>query len=216
MKSAGLAGRLGRATAGLLAVAFIAMLVYGLIAQAPDTRIDERLARAQAAPAPGFTLPVLLRGELGRALGARMRGPLADGQVDLRELRGTPIVLNFWASWCIPCAEEAPRLERAWRSSRRRGVLFVGLNMQDASADARTFMTRFGVSYLNIKDQDNDVARDYGATGLPETFFITARGQIVGHVIGVVSSEQLEAGIAAARSGRTSGSDSGGDRRPVR
>jgi cytochrome c biogenesis protein CcmG/thiol:disulfide interchange protein DsbE len=126
------------------------------------------------------------------------------------------VVLNFWASWCIPCREEAPTLERAWRRARAAGILFLGLNMQDFPEDARAFMREFDNTYLNVRDQSNGVARDWGVTGIPETFFITARGRVVGHVIGVVSAAQLRHGIESARRGRPLGSLKGGDRLPTR
>lgn len=207
---------LARVISLLLVGAFLALLVYGLVAKATDTTIDESLARSKPAKAPGFELPVLQQGMLGRPTASRLRPALADRRLVLGELRGTPVVLNFWASWCVPCREEAPLLEQSWRTAREQRVLFVGLNMQDLTEDARAFMQEFGVSYPNLRDQSNRVARRWGVTGLPETFFITARGEVVGHVIGVISREQLRAGIAAARSGRPAGLLLGGDRRSTR
>jgi cytochrome c biogenesis protein CcmG, thiol:disulfide interchange protein DsbE len=198
---------LGLAAAALL----IALLVYGLIAKSPDTTIDDRLAKAHAVPAPSFRLAVLQRGALGPALARKTAPALADGHVALRELRGTPVVLNFWASWCVPCRQEAPLLERTWRQQARpRGVLFLGLDMQDITTDARDFMHEFGIDYLNIRDPSNDVARSYGVTGVPETFFISSTGAIVGHVIGVTSPTQLRDGIAAALDGRPQAARRGG------
>lgn len=211
-----LARRLPRLIGVLAAVAFIALITYGVVTQAPDTGIDDRLARAETSVAPAFELSVLQAGQLGRPLSRRLRGALTDGRVSLAELRGSPVVLNFWASWCLPCQEEAGLLERAWRRNRRGGVLFVGLDMQDVRSDAREFLSRFDITYLNVRDKGNDVARRYGVTGLPETFFITARGDVVSHVIGVISPEQLAAGIKAAREGRVLRTDEGGDRRPLR
>jgi cytochrome c biogenesis protein CcmG/thiol:disulfide interchange protein DsbE len=95
-------------------------------------------------------------------------------------------------------------------------VVFLGLDMQDVSSDAREFLEEFGISYPNVRDQGNDVATDWGVAGLPETFFLRRDGRIVGRVIGAVSSDQLHVGINAALSGRVVGSLSGGDRRSTR
>ena len=195
----------------------IALLGYGVLRAAPDSTIDDTLAGGRSIPAAEFELDVLERGRGLEALGVALTGPLADGRLGISELRGTPVVLNFWASWCGPCRDEAPRLERAWRKQARpAGVLLLGLGMQDVTGDARAFIREFGVTYPNVRDPTNRTARRYGVTGLPETFFITADGQIVGHVIGVITDVQLTAGIDAARRGMVLGARSGGDSRPTR
>ena len=195
---------------------FLGLLTYGLLTKAPNTRIDDTLASGRAGPAPEFELAVLQRGELGPRLEQALGPALADRRIAMRELRGQQVVLNFWASWCVPCKEEAPLLERSWLKARGRGVVFLGLNMQDVTSDARSFIRRYRNTYLNVRDPSNRVARKWGLTGIPETFFITAHGRVVGHVIGVVSEAQLAAGMAALRSGRPAGSRQGGDRRPTR
>ena len=197
-------------------VLFLGLLTYGLLTKAPNTRIDDKLASGRSGPAPEFELPVLQRGDLGPRLERGLRPALADGQIALRELRGRQVVLNFWASWCVPCQEEAPLLEQSWLKARDRGVVFLGLNMQDVTSDARAFMRRYRNTYLNVRDSSNRVARRWGLTGLPETFFITPRSRVVGHVIGVISKAQMAAGLAAMRSGRPAGSSQGGDRRSTR
>jgi protein-disulfide isomerase len=144
-------------------------------------------------------------GALGSALSPMLTGDMGQRSIALSELRGTPVVLNFWASWCRPCQEEAPTLERIWQQrARPRGVLFLGLDTQDTSSDARTFMRHYAIDYPNISASE-DVQRSYSATGLPQTFFVDRRGQIVGHVIGVIPSRQLVDGITAALAGRVRG-----------
>jgi cytochrome c biogenesis protein CcmG/thiol:disulfide interchange protein DsbE len=191
-------------------VLFIALLVYGLESRGPDDAIDGALTEGRAAEAPAFDLEVLERGEIPARLRAPLGGALADGRLALSELRGTPVVLNLWASWCTPCREEAPRLEQGWERWGPRGVAFLGLNIQDLRGDAREFARRFGITHPSVRDARRGVADDYGATGIPETFFVDARGRVVGHVIGVVSERDLEVGSRAARSGRVIGTTTGG------
>ena len=205
-----------RGVGALFVVGFIALLVYGLAAQSPDSTIDDALAQARATSAPGFELDVLQRGRQPAGLRSIVARAAADNRVALSELRGTPVVLNFWASWCDPCRVEAPVLERGWRKEGRQGVLFLGLNMQDVTDDARDFLREFDVSYLNVREGGKETARRYGATGLPETFFISARGQVVGHVIDTLDREQLRAGVDAARDGRPAAASEGGDRQGTR
>jgi cytochrome c biogenesis protein CcmG/thiol:disulfide interchange protein DsbE len=191
-------------------VAALALLIYGLTTQGADESIDEALAAGSAPPAPAFGLEVIDRGEIPRKLATRVAPALSDERLDLAELRGTPLVLNFWASWCVPCREEAPILERGWHTARDDGVLFIGLNMQDLTGDAADFIEEYSISYPTIRDPGKDVSIDYGLTGIPETMFIDARQRIVAHAIGVLSAEQLRAGVGAAASGEVIGILSGG------
>lgn len=204
----------GRISALVLAGGLVALLAYGLIARSADTTIDDALARDTAVPAPGFSLEVLATAL--RPANVAFTTAAADGRVDLRELRGTPVVLNFWASWCIPCREEAPLLQRGWTRHAGEGVLFLGLNMQDVRSDARAFLRTFKQTFAHVRDPTNATARKWGVTGIPETFFIRRDGRVVGHVIGVVSAQQLERGIAAAVIGRAQNAALGGERRPTR
>lgn len=206
----------GRITAVVAAGLFIGLLAYGVLTRPQDTTIDDRLARSETAPAPAFDLPILERGVLGPVLARRLAPALADGRVSLQELRGIPVVLNFWASWCVPCRDEAAALERGWRRARPQGVAYVGLNMQDLSEDARTFAGEVGMDYLTIRDRSNGVARSYGVTGIPETFFIDGAGRVVGHVVGAITPAQLAGGTVAARRGRPVGVQTGGARRETR
>jgi cytochrome c biogenesis protein CcmG/thiol:disulfide interchange protein DsbE len=215
-ETGGLVRYLARGMAILVLICFLLLLAFGLLSQSADKTIDTSLAEAKAPPAPGFELELLQRGRVGSRLAPRLRPATADGRVALAELRGVTVVLNFWASWCPPCREEAPRLERRWQTARAQGVLFLGLDMQDLSGEARDFLREFRVSYPNVRDHGDDVAREWGVTGLPETFFISRRGRVVGHVIGAVSAGQLDDGIRAARAGRPHAPRQGGDRRTTR
>lgn len=206
----------GWLVAGLLGAGLVALLAFGLLTRATDTTIDDALARSQSVLAPGFELEVLSLGAAPRPLASTLSRAAADGAVALDELRGTPVVLNFWASWCIPCRDEAPLLQRAWAKHGRDGVLFLGLNMQDVRDDAREFIAAFKQTFPTVRDPTNATARKWGASGIPETFFIRRDGRVVGHVIGAISASQLADGITAAKAGRAAKTSLGGDQRPTR
>ena len=127
---------------------------------------------------------------------------LLDGSGSLRlaSLRGKPVVLNFFQSSCAPCKAESKVLEAAYRRYRSEGVVFVGVDFQDAVGDARRFVRVHGITYPVIRDSGDLVDR-YGLIGTPETFFIDRLGRLVnGPVIGTVLDQpkQFERGIKAA------------------
>lgn len=126
--------------------------------------------------------------------------PLLDGSGTLTEedLEGQPIVINFWASWCIPCREEAPLFQRTWESYRDEGVMFLGVNIKDAESDARSFVNEFGITYPVVRDLDQALTRDFGVKGLPETFFVDHRWTFIGAISGAASGEQQSTVILGA------------------
>ena len=141
-------------------IAFIALLAYGLTAAAPrDAGPGTRL--------PDFELP-LLDG-----------GTLTD-----EDLRGSPVVVNFWASWCIPCREEAELLQEKYEDYSDEGVVFLGVNIKDSTVDAQRFVDEFEMTYPVVSDQDEDLARALGVQGIPETFFIDDAGVLIGSATG--------------------------------
>lgn len=123
----------------------------------------------------------------------------APGKLSLSSLRGKAVVVNFWASWCIPCKQEAPLLESAWRRWRSRGVVVVGVDSNDFVGEARRFMRKYGVTYPVVNDGPASVARDYGVVFLPETFFVAQNGRLTGHLAGQISNRaELDAAIREA------------------
>ena len=118
---------------------------------------------------------------------------LFDGEpLSLEKLRGKVVVVNFWASWCVPaCYEGAPVLEAAWRAYRDSDVVIVGVNVQDTEEAAREFMRRFAFSFPNGPDPRGKISIDYGVYGIPETFILDKEGRIAYKHIGAVTAETL-------------------------
>ncbi|MFQ5933485.1 MAG: TlpA family protein disulfide reductase [Dehalococcoidia bacterium] len=109
----------------------------------------------------------------------------------LSDFAGVPLVLNFWASWCVPCRTEAPVLEQAWRRFKEEGVTFVGINIQDFEGDARAFIGEFDVTYPNGIDRTGLTTIDYGVGGIPVTFFIDREGVVTRRLVGAVREAQI-------------------------
>ena len=129
---------------------------------------------------------------VGRAAPAFDLETLDGGRLSLAELRGSPVVLNFWASWCIPCREEAPLLTAAARDYEAQGLRVVGIVYQDSSESARAFMDRYAQTYPGLLDPDGRIAIDYGVFGIPETFFIDRDGIVRSRQVGPVTEEGLD------------------------
>ena len=121
-----------------------------------------------------------------------------DGELALASLRGKAVVLNVWASWCVPCREEAPFLEQIWRERRMRGLVVVGLNAKDFRRDARRFTRRYDLTFPVVFDGPGDTAGRYGVTGFPETFVVDREGRVIETFIGAINSEEDRADLAAA------------------
>jgi cytochrome c biogenesis protein CcmG/thiol:disulfide interchange protein DsbE len=145
-----------------------------------------------ATPAPAFTLTLF-----------------EGGTLDSKDLAGKAVVLNFWASWCVPCRAEAPALEAAWQKYKGRSVAFVGVNIQDKEADARAFMKEFGITYLNGPDSSGKIAIDYGVWGIPETFFLDPQGRITHKHAGELTTPIIEAKLNEALTGTVSAEGKG-------
>ena len=125
-----------------------------------------------------------------------LRARLSDDRLSLQELRGFPVVVNFWASWCVPCKEEARAFSASAERFRGR-VLFVGIDVQDLKGAARAFLRRFKVNYVSVRDGGSGrTYTSYGLTGVPETYYLDARGRLVAHTLGEVSADELARQVA--------------------
>lgn len=103
-----------------------------------------------------------------------------DGEtIILSELRGKPVIVNFWASWCIPCRDEAPLLQRAWLENRERGLVVIGVDYVDTDTDAKKFIAEFQQTYPNGPDLGTRISQTYRITGVPETYFIARDGKML-------------------------------------
>jgi cytochrome c biogenesis protein CcmG/thiol:disulfide interchange protein DsbE len=116
-----------------------------------------------------------------------------DGRtVTLSELRGQVVIINFWASWCPPCREEAAYLEQTWRKYDRNGVIFIGVDWVDTEKEALAYIDEFDITYLNGPDIGTRVAQTYNIQGVPETFYVAKNGELRGVHIGPLTSPELD------------------------
>jgi cytochrome c biogenesis protein CcmG, thiol:disulfide interchange protein DsbE len=164
---------------GLLAVVPLVGVLAAGLGRDPRQAASPLIGRQ----APAFVLP---------ALGG-------SGDVSLEAFRGRPFVLNFWASWCVPCREEHDALQRA-AAELDPGVAFLGIAWQDDAPSARAFLERHGSVYPSALDGRGNVAIAYGVAGVPETFFVDAQGVIAARYVGPVDARVLTAQIARLRS----------------
>lgn len=148
------------------AALFVALLTVAVAGKEQPPEVGD--------PAPSFEAELLLE----------------EGEFSSDELEGKPAVINFWASWCGPCLDEAPLLREA---SRRYGddITFLGVDILDARSDAVAFVDEHGLDYLHVRDTDRAIYESFGLTGQPETFFIDEEGTIVEHVPGPVFEESF-------------------------
>ena len=161
----------------LLAAALVGLLSYGVAQKGEDRSIEAALIEGKRIPAPDNELALL---------GA------PDRRASLADYRGKVVVLNFWASWCPPCVDELPLLERTQKRLEPQGATVVGVNLRDVTEDALGYVKRYGLSYPSLRDPDADFARDYGTTGYPETFVIDRKGRIAAKRRGPVDQAWLD------------------------
>jgi cytochrome c biogenesis protein CcmG/thiol:disulfide interchange protein DsbE len=151
----------------VVGLGLVALLAFGFLSQGGS--------RPQPGePAPGFSLT------------------LFDGsEVSLNDLRGQVVVVNFWASWCSPCREEAPDLQSVWAQYEGKGVVFLGVTYKDAEAASLEFVETYGLTYANGFDARGRISRAYGVVAVPETFIIDRDGNVAWLHIGAVKADAL-------------------------
>lgn len=122
-----------------------------------------------------------------------LAGPTLDGgSFDLADYRGQVVIVNVWASWCVPCRREYPVLEQASRELGPHGVQVVGINTQDTAADAKAFLgDRGGENFPSVLDPDGRMAVEWGTFGVPETFVVDRDGRLRAKVVGQVTTDWI-------------------------
>ena len=181
-------------TATGVIVFFVWLLAYGFTRDA--RYIQSPLIGRQA---PDFTLTLF-----------------DGGTLNLKDLRGKAVLVNFWASWCLECRVEAPALEAGWQTYKDKDVVFAGVDIQDKEPDARAFIKEFGITYPNGWDVSGKVAVNYGAWGIPETFFLDREGRITYKHVGAVERQTIIAKVGEALQGIVSTGEGRGSYQSVR
>ena len=160
----------------MLNVGILTFILIQLLTPATHSVTDPLVGH----PAPNFTL-VLLHNDSGK------------NTLSLSNLKGKPIVLNFWASWCQPCKEELPLLENAWKQmqAQNKNIVFLGIDFQESNSDASSFLLQHGITYLAGLDTDGSIANKYGVSSLPQTVFIDRNGIVTSREPQELTAQEL-------------------------
>jgi cytochrome c biogenesis protein CcmG/thiol:disulfide interchange protein DsbE len=170
--------------AAVVALSLVGLLAYGLLARSTDDSIEQAVASGNFPTAPSAELPLLG----------------ADATQSVAALRGQVVVLNFWASWCIPCRAEAPILDRAHRRLTASGAgTVLGVTYNDSTPAALRFADKYGMSFPSIRDVGTTLAKRYGTHQVPETFVIDRQGRVVDVFRGPIDQAFVDRALARAK-----------------
>jgi cytochrome c biogenesis protein CcmG/thiol:disulfide interchange protein DsbE len=163
-----------------VAALLVGLLAYGVASQGTDQTIDSALAQGKRVPAPDRQLP-----RLGTA---HATGSVAD-------YRGKVVLVNFWASWCHPCTQELPLLERTQAKMQAAGATVLGINTRDNTDDAQGFVKRFHLTFPSLRDGSGDFAEKWGLTGYPESFLLDKQGRVAAARRGPIDQQWVDANV---------------------
>jgi cytochrome c biogenesis protein CcmG, thiol:disulfide interchange protein DsbE len=147
----------------IAAALLVGLLAYGLTTTGTDTTLDAAMARGERVDPP-------VSGSLPRLEGS--------GSGSLADYRGKVVLVNVWASWCTPCRDELPLIQKAHKTLAARGGTVLGIDVKENSNAAREAVEEYGLSYPNLRDRDGDYVREWGQTGYPETYVIDRKGKV--------------------------------------
>ncbi len=164
----------------LLNVGILALLLTQLLTPAPNVVSDPLVGH----PAPDFSL-------------AMLRPVTGKSALSLSNFKGKPVVLNFWASWCDPCKQEAPLLESTWKQMQAQGkdVVFLGIDYQDSNKNSLSFLQSNKITYQTVVDADGSVSTKYGVASLPDTIFLNRNGTVMSKVARQLTAQALSSGL---------------------
>jgi cytochrome c biogenesis protein CcmG/thiol:disulfide interchange protein DsbE len=172
--------------AGLGGAALVALLIFGVVAAGSNRTLDQALAQGQHPRAPEYTHQL-----------ATLSG---GSSASLAQYRGHVVLLNFWASWCVPCRQEAPLVESGQRQLAPYGGTVVAVSSQDTASDSASFRREYHLTYPDLRDLTGNYVRAFGTTGLPESFILDPHGRIVAIARGEIDSAFVAQAVALARS----------------
>jgi cytochrome c biogenesis protein CcmG/thiol:disulfide interchange protein DsbE len=180
--------RAGLSRGNIIGLAATALTLVALLAV-----LFVRLQQANQAISSAPSYPLI--GHAAPDFATQVWNGAANQTIHLADLKGKPVVLNFWASWCEPCKEEMPTLQASYDHYHSSGVVFVGLAFNDTKENGLPFLSKYHITYPAGPDSDGRITVAYGVTGVPETVFIGRDGRVVSKAPGGVSAAQLDAGV---------------------